>query len=89
VFADDLGIRLRVEAISVGERESERSRGLGAYGMLDAVVVATLADAIMTFAVRNATDLVVSEVWIDPRTGNEAKSPGREMRFALSWRLFN
>lgn len=89
VFADELGVRMRVEGVAVGERESERARTLGAYGMLDAVVVATLADAIMTFTVRNLTDLAVSEVWLDPRTGNEAQAPGREMRFALSWRLFN
>lgn len=89
VFADELAVTMRLDGIGVGERESEAGRDLAPFGMLDAVVNATLADAVVTFSVRNLTDLVVPEVWIDPRTGIEARSPGREMHFAITWRLFN
>ncbi len=91
VFANDLAVTVRLEGAGIGPRESEAvpSRTLPAFGTFDAVISATLADAIVTFTMRNLADQAQREVWIDPRTGVEALGPGSEMRFALSWRLFN
>jgi hypothetical protein len=91
VFANDLGVRMRVEGAGIGPRESEAfpPRELNAFATLDAVVIATLADAVLTFSMRNLADVAQPQVWLDPRTGVEALGPGREMHFGLSWRLFD
>jgi hypothetical protein len=91
VFANDLGVTIRIEGAGIGPRQSEAtpSRTLPSFATVDAVISATLADAIATFTMRNLADQAQREVWIDPRTGVEALGPGREMRFALTWRLFN
>jgi hypothetical protein len=91
VFANDLGVRMRVEGAGIGPRESEAfpPRELNAFATLDAVVIATLADAVLTFSMRKLADVAQPQVWLDPRTGVEALGPGREMHFGLSWRLFD
>ena len=91
LFAGDLGVVLRVDAAAVGTRESEAapSRRRPGYTTIGAALIFTLADAIVTVRGRNLEDDPQPLTWVDPTTGLEALSAGREMVFTLTWRLFN
>lgn len=99
LFTGDLDVRLRVEADAVGEREVDLTgERLPAYGSFGATATLTVGDAIITVRARNLEDIRHPEAWADPVSISEAldptlvpaaRGPGREVRTAVTWRLFN
>lgn len=90
-FRGDLAIRPGVDAWLIGPRESEAvaPRSLPGYGMVGASLGLTLADATLRVEGRNLTDRRAERTWVDAATGVEALGPGRELRVALFWRLWD
>lgn len=91
VFQGDLVVRPRLEAWAVGARESEASpsRSLPGYGILGAALELTIADATLLIQGRDLADRRGLRTWVDSATGIEAPGPGRELRVALNWRLWD
>jgi hypothetical protein len=90
-FQNDLGVELRAEAEAIGEREVEALPGRSLPAHVTSAVAASfaLADARVTLRVRNLEDRPRDEVWLDARTGEPARGPGRAFVFAMIWRLSN
>lgn len=92
-FSGDLGVHLNGQLDRIGPREVELSgffdQRLPAHWTASSAVAITLADAVISIAVRNIEDRPREDVWIDNATGEPARGPGREWRFALSLRLAN
>lgn len=90
-FAGDLGVRVRGEL----ELVSGRALATGTPGWVaghattGVGVGLTLADAVVTFGLRNLEDRRRPLPWVDPSTGEEALGEGMEFRFGLTWRLYN
>jgi hypothetical protein len=90
-FKGDLGVRVGADVAGLGKRESEGSppRTLPGYVTYGASVVLALEDVRVTLRALNLEDVRRPETWVDPATGVEALGPGRELRFVLTWRLFD
>jgi hypothetical protein len=90
-FQGDLGVTLRAGIEGVGSRESESSPSatLPGYASYAAAAEVTLADAVIAIRAKNLESHRRPETWVDSATGLLARSPGREVRFSLTWRLFN
>lgn len=91
MFQGDLVVRPRLEAWAVGARESEASpsRPLPGYGILGAALELTIADATVLIEGRDLADRRGVRTWVDSMTGIEVTGPGRELRVALNWRLWD
>lgn len=90
-FKDDLGVRLGADAAAVGARESERATpreipGFVTYGVS---AILSLDEVRVTLRMLNLEDKERPETWLDGTTGEEALGSGRELRFALTWRMFD
>jgi len=90
-FKRDLGVALRGEGEWVGPRDTEEAvpQRLPAISSAGATAVLTLADAVLTFRVRNLEDHPQPQTWIDGVTGAPALGPGLEFRLVFTWRLSN
>ncbi len=98
-FAGDLGVRLRLEAAWVGERETEplegyfvRPRPLPGYATYGASASVTLGDALIVVRAANLEDVGHPQVWSDPTSpfpGVPALGSARQFRVELSWPFFN
>jgi hypothetical protein len=90
-FKGDLGVRLGADAAAVGSRESERTtpRQLPSFVTYGASAVLAIEDVRISLRMLNLEDRKRPETWLDGTTGEEALGPGRELRFALSWRMFD
>ena len=98
-FAGDLGVRLRVEAAWVGERESESFPGyfsppqpLEGYATYGGSAALTLGDATIVVRAQNLEDVAHPQTWTDPSSpfpGTPAPGSARQFRVELSWPFFN
>ena len=92
-FANDLGVRLRLEAAYVGARESDtgltESEVLPGYGTLSASTTLTLGDATIVVRGEDLEGVRHTLTWIDYTTGALALDGGRTLRAEVSWPLFN
>jgi hypothetical protein len=90
-FQGDLGVVLRGAVEFIGRRMSETTPSveLPSYASFDATAEFTLADVVIVIQGRHLEDRPRAETWIDSAIGSLARGPGREVRFALTWRLLN
>ncbi|HET7224162.1 MAG TPA: hypothetical protein VFK69_00505, partial [Candidatus Eisenbacteria bacterium] len=88
-FQRDLGVRVRVDGAAVGRRTATTGDLLPGYATVGGAVLLTLEDA--TFAIRgfNLENAVRQEPWEETATGGLAPMPRRQVRFTLTWRLYN
>ncbi|MBI1799581.1 MAG: hypothetical protein HYR73_07815 [Candidatus Eisenbacteria bacterium] len=92
LFQGDLGVRLRGDVAGVGPRESKTGgieTRIEGYWTSSGRATLTLADVTVILNFRNLENQRRPQSWIDPATGDLALGPGREFRFALTWRMFN
>ena len=99
VFAGDLGVRLRLEAAWVGERDNEslpeyfvRPRPLAGYATYGGSLALTLGDARIVLRAHNLEDEPHPQTWTDPSSefpGTPAVGSGRQLRLELAWPFFN
>lgn len=91
LFSGDLGVHVRAEVEGVGAREAEvgtvrRLPGFVTLGLAGEFVV---GDATLTVRARNLEDREREQSWLDTSTGRLALAGRRDLRFTLTWRLFN
>lgn len=99
VFAGDLGVRLRLEAAWVGERENAslpeyfvQPRPLAGYATYGGSLALSLGDALIAFRATNLEDQPHEQAWTDlssPFPGVPALGSGRQYRMELTWPFFN
>jgi hypothetical protein len=90
-FQGDLGVTLRAELEGVGPREAEVTgeRLPGVVG-IGAAARLTLGQAVVAVRARNLARESQPMIWMDPATSRPARDPARpELRFSLTWRLFD
>lgn len=96
VFANDLGVRLRLEAAYVGSRDADPDAGgfagrLPGYTTLSGTASLTLGDATIVLRGEQLEGTRHAEVWTDPVGGSSlpALGPGRSIRAEVTWPLFD
>lgn len=91
LFAGDLGVAWRAEGEWMGPTLSDEPspREVRASALIGARVVFTLSDLTATLLLRDLADLRPQLPWVDPGTNQLARSPGREFRLSILWRLFD
>ncbi len=98
-FTGDLGVKLRLEAAWVGERENAslpeyflQPRPLAGYATYGGSLALTLGDARILLAATNLEDVAHPQIWTDlssPLPGTPAMGSGRQLRAELAWPFFN